>query len=241
LLCELTAFSRSCFFTSQEKEIEGRPSKKLRKQNRVKLPPVEGLSAAQMAVNEQMRRALEEDQYSANGSIVDTDSDEEEAQFMYKGHTVRLDRNFLVQAARKHLWLERHGGSSVSTLGTKMEVVGATDGDDAASRGSNSRIASKKKKKGKRGEKDERSVSPKPEPNVGVTCTVASSGDTETERDEGSIFGQTAGSSNATWVECDKCKKVGAIRSCFRCHTLPSLLIHSCCCSSVASSSRCSG
>jgi hypothetical protein len=26
--------------------------------------------------------------------------------------------------------------------------------------------------------------------------------------DESSIFGQTTGSSNATWVECDKCKKV---------------------------------
>ena len=26
--------------------------------------------------------------------------------------------------------------------------------------------------------------------------------------DDSSIFGQTTGSSNATWVECDKCKKV---------------------------------
>ena len=35
------------------------------------------LSAAQKLANEQMRRVLEEDQYSANGSIVDTDSENE--------------------------------------------------------------------------------------------------------------------------------------------------------------------
>lgn len=28
------------------------------------------------------------------------------------------------------------------------------------------------------------------------------------QEEETSIFGQTAGSSNATWVECDRCKKV---------------------------------
>jgi hypothetical protein len=28
------------------------------------------------------------------------------------------------------------------------------------------------------------------------------------EEEESSIFGQTAGSNNATWVECDRCKKV---------------------------------
>jgi hypothetical protein len=35
----------------------------------------EDLSAAQKLANEQMRRVLEEDQYSANGSIVETDSE----------------------------------------------------------------------------------------------------------------------------------------------------------------------
>ena len=34
----------------------------------------------------------------------------------------------------------------------------------------------------------------------------------EIERDEGSIFGQTTGSSNSTWVECDKCKKWRRLR-----------------------------
>ena len=35
------------------------------------------MSAAQKLANEEMRRILEEDQYSANGSIVDTDSENE--------------------------------------------------------------------------------------------------------------------------------------------------------------------
>ena len=41
-----------------------------------------------------------------------------------------------------------------------------------------------------------------------------SSGDDamDLERDEGSIFGQTTGASNATWVECDKCKKWRRLR-----------------------------
>mmetsp|Transcript_5654 Transcript_5654/g.12025 ORF Transcript_5654/g.12025 Transcript_5654/m.12025 type:complete len:246 (+) Transcript_5654:117-854(+) len=34
----------------------------------------------------------------------------------------------------------------------------------------------------------------------------------EMERDEGSIFGQTTGASNSTWVECDKCKKWRRLR-----------------------------
>ena len=33
-------------------------------------------------------------------------------------------------------------------------------------------------------------------------------GDMMGEEEESSIFGQTAGASNATWVECDRCKKV---------------------------------
>jgi hypothetical protein len=32
------------------------------------------------------------------------------------------------------------------------------------------------------------------------------------EQDEGSIFGHTTAASNATWVECDKCKKWRPLR-----------------------------
>ena len=55
------------------------------------------------------------------------------------------------------------------------------------------------------------------------TCTTIRSGtsreDTDLEeqqgfpKDESSIFGQTQGSKNVTWVQCDKCKKVGLKQS----------------------------
>lgn len=167
-----------------------------------------------------MRKALEEDQYSANGSIVDTESDDDELQSSYKGQPVRLDRSYLVQAARKHLWLERNasgsGGSAPAVgsgaTGAGIKDTSSADGDDADSRPSR---GNKKKKKGKRGKDDERVASPKPGQTDGVSANViaasSSSGDNDFERDEGSIFGQTTGSSNSTWVECDKCKKVGRI------------------------------
>jgi hypothetical protein len=42
------------------------------------------------------------------------------------------------------------------------------------------------------------------------------------EFDEGSIFGQTAGGPNATWVECDKCKKWRRLRGVVDAKKLPS-------------------
>lgn len=165
-----------------------------------------GLSPAQLAVNEQMRRALEEDQYSANGSIVDTDSDDDDHQHVYKGQSIRLDRNYLLQAARKHLWLERHGNSgSGASIG-----AGA---DDPEGR----RAGRKKKKKGKRSKEDDFMDSLPSAAGGGVEQDAsnedANPGSVEKsfERDESSIFGQTTGSSNSTWVECDKCGKVRTI------------------------------
>lgn len=183
------------------------------------MAPVEGgLTAAQMAVNEQMRRALEEDQYSANGSIVDTDSDDDDLQYTYKGESVRLDRSYLVQAARKHLWLERNamggdsGGNNNSAGGTSVGGSGSNegsiaDGEDAESRRSRG-STSKKKKKGKRAKEEERGGKPGDVDAANIVGTSTPSGENDFERDEGSIFGQTTGSSNSTWVECDKCKKV---------------------------------
>jgi hypothetical protein len=163
------------------------------------------LTPAQLAVNEQMRRALEEDQYSANGSIVDTDSDADDHQHIYKGQSVRLDRNYLLQAARKHLWLERINGGHASAAGP------GANADDADSRRGGRK---KKKKKGKRSKDDERVSTMPPKSRDDGDLGGSSTGNSTTssdkafERDEGSIFGQTTGSSNSTWVECDKCKKV---------------------------------
>jgi hypothetical protein len=167
------------------------------------------LTPAQLAVNEQMRRALEEDQYSANGSIVDTDSDDDEHQYIYKGQSIRLDRSYLVQAARKHLWLER------VNAGNAAGAPPGVDTEDADSR----RGGRKKKKKGKRGKEEDRISSSSKTSDLDVSGTTggtSSGNDNEYERDEGSIFGQTTGSSNSTWVECDKCKKVS--------YTLPRIL-----------------
>ncbi|CAJ1960560.1 unnamed protein product [Cylindrotheca closterium] len=189
----------------KEKGEEGRP-KKSRKQSRKGIVSDRdaGLSPAQLAVNEQMRRALEEDQYSANGSIVDTDSDDDDHQHTYKGQSIRLDRNHLMQAARKHLWLERVNGGSAST-------GSGTDDPDGR------RAGRKKKKKGKRSKDDDF---------IGALPSVTGDVDQDTsneesnvgsvekvfERDESSIFGQTTGSSNSTWVECDKCGKWRRLR-----------------------------
>ena len=197
LVCFPSFFGSRMIFL-QDKD-ESRPKK--RKQGRKAIDRDSGLTAAQQAVNEQMRRALEEDQYSANGSIVDTDSDGDDQQYVYKGQSVRLDRNYLVQAARKHLWLGRGGGPNVSAS-KKSDDNDETD----------SRRGGRKKKKGKRS-KDENHVSSLKDRSdndmssgIGGTCIKVN--DNDYERDEGSIFGQTTGSSNSTWVECDKCKKV---------------------------------
>jgi hypothetical protein len=62
---------------AKKPRIKGAPST-------FQLPPVLTLTAEQRAVNEQMRRALEEDRYSAVGSIVhgDTDDDEDDPRGM---------------------------------------------------------------------------------------------------------------------------------------------------------------
>lgn len=160
-----------------------------------------------MAVNEQMRRTLEEDKYSANGSIVDTDSDEDDRQYVYRGQSVRLDRNTLQNAAKKHLWLERVNGASGKDAGAS-----GVDNDEADAR----RNPRKKKKKGKRGKEDERangsSSGAHQDTERSSDMTSNDRADNEYERDEGSIFGQTTGSSNSTWVECDKCKKWRRLR-----------------------------
>jgi hypothetical protein len=190
-------------------------------------PP--GLTAAQKAVNEQMRKALEEDQYSANGSIVDTDTDDDDHQYVYKGQAVRLDRSYLSQAARKHNWL---GSGAVS--GKTVTVCGAQNGpgddeeaeDDeqflpsaapSTQKFSKSKASAEKKKRGRnqysnRVKEDALAKEASDSGSMSREVSGSSSADDVAERDEGSIFGQTTGASNATWVECDKCKKWRRLR-----------------------------
>jgi hypothetical protein len=188
-------------------------------------------SPAQVIVDDQMRKALEEDQYSAIGSIVDTDSDSDDHEFMVKGRPVRLDHNAIMSAMRKRLWMERVSAAGSSTsLNSSLSMGGsninhATGGDeDELDEETDHRRGGRKKKKKKGKRKDDGST--------GMGSGVmdddhmggSSGGDNwssgpdamdlddpaleEMERDEGSIFGQTTGNSNSIWVECDKCKKV---------------------------------
>lgn len=156
-----------------------------------------------------MRKVLEEDCYSALGSIVESDSDDSSE---YRGRgAARLDRAAILSAMRKRLWMERMGGNAVLTSQDEEEE----DVDDTASRASRSARSKKKRKKTRRSREEESLAGTDSE--AGGDSVAASEimsleepREVDPERDEGSIFGATAGSSNATWVECDKCKKVGA-------------------------------
>lgn len=144
-----------------------------------------------------MRRALEEDQYSAHGSIVHTDSEEED-NFWYRGQSVRLDRSALQHAVRKHNLLERLGAPA-------PEEEEDDDDDDGSGRSKQDR--KKMKKTNKR--KDDNAIA---ETEEEVKTTEQATNEDDLDRDGGSIFGQTTGSSNSTWVECDKCKKWRRLR-----------------------------
>ena len=165
-------------------------NKKLRKQAIKK-----GGDQAQTMVNEQMRRALEADQYSAVGSVVDTDSDREEP-----SRTVPLDRATILAAMRKRVWMERQSR-------TQQEEEDYDNEENASLRNTNKSTTLNKKR-----------------PKSGVSIESCGStaipleelNDDVMDRDEGSIFGQSTGTNNATWVECDKCKKVSIEMSSIR-------------------------
>jgi len=181
--------------------------------------PQEGLSAAQQAVQEQMRRALEEDQYSAKGSIVDTDSDEEDHTYSYRGMSVRLDKAALQQAVRKHNLLQRLGAApATGSLSEQNEPEEDEDDEDEVEQEEQGRSKGSKKKKARRDEVSKltgEDSSSKNTPQPATTkdpLSLIDSPDDDLDRDGGSIFGATTGQSNSTWVECDKCKKWRRLR-----------------------------
>ncbi|KAL7532377.1 hypothetical protein ACHAWF_004115 [Thalassiosira exigua] len=241
-----------------------------------KIAPAPGYSAQQAAVNDMMRRALEEDQYSALGSVVDTDSSDDEEEGMIDGVGLavarwnrrprrsssqeacdetastaptrptpppRLDRNALASAVRRHLRLE--GARSVRNFdcGSFREDAegflrrgGGTDAYDGPVSGTGADALSGRGGKG-RGKKRGKTSSGDPFALEGDADAldedgwednaVESSGAEEDElvgdvEEESSIFGQTAGASNATWVECDRCKKWRRLRGVVDARKLPS-------------------
>lgn len=219
-----------------------------------------GYSAQQAAVNDMMRRALEEDQYSALGSVVDTDSSEDEDHAVCTlrvggiglssrpkgpggGSTIRMDRNYIVAAMKKHIhtegmksvnnfdgdkfledaeeYCDRTSGAAAKrsrSLSPHTEVV-VEEGEELDRMG---RRIGKRKKKGKRGKHQsahlgEVAMSEAGDDDFDEAEQGGTSGSDDNadprfgEEEESSIFGQTAGSSNATWVECDRCKKVNVV------------------------------
>ena len=190
---------------------------------RAKLPKaVRRTDAAQQAVNDQMRRALEEDKYSAQGSIVDySDSDSEDEQFQYFGQAIRLDRSALQHAARKYLGqpkLLREKEDDEDDEDEEEEERDHDEGDDAGARKQGQdNNAENTKKKIRRAQAVATSVVTASAPTTkkgkkDQDPLFENTEDPDLVRDGGSIFGQTTGSSNATWVECDKCKKWRRLR-----------------------------
>jgi hypothetical protein len=149
---------------------------------------------------------------------------------------LRLDRSTIMKAMRKRLRIEElRGVMDTSGVNKKRansvvlveeyndNAIDANANDDAKVGDSDSGRGNRKKKR----KKAKRSVRPGVvEASNGIVIGSGSTldnvqdlgmdkseqGDTNEEdplgADESSIFGQTTGSSNATWVECDKCKKV---------------------------------
>ena len=148
---------------------------------------------------------------------------------------IDIDRSVIVKAARKRLRIEgmnsgnRKRANSIVIMEDKEMANSMTGVDDMlADDSSTKRGRKKKKKKGKRSSQGDdiqsyisssttnNDESPIAETGASAGAGAAFDGLEElgegvTGADESSIFGQTTGSSNATWVECDKCKKVSEL------------------------------
>jgi hypothetical protein len=171
----------------------------------------DGLTPAQQAVQEQMRKALEEDKYSAVGSIVDVESDDDETP-TYRGMPVRVDKAAIQQAIRKHNLYERLGVVPSTAVGTNSySSYYQEDPDDEDHPEKTEQINTNRKiNKKKKGKRDNSRVIQKDvmETPAGFRdpLSLDNADDMHQDRDA-SIFGTTTGSnSNSTWVECDKCK-----------------------------------
>lgn len=193
------------------------------------------LDPAQQAVYDQMRRALEEARYSAAGSIVEGTDSEEEDFFLYRGQPVRLDRAALQQTAKKMAqayWYPqpKSGGLARHLIHPDFSMTSSAhmrdeydEEDDNAEGDERSKETMRNKKKRKKEGPDRGSGVPLPsgETIAGPSLTNSAHRDTsadymdaeeDLDRDGGSIFGQTTGATNSTWVQCDKCRKWRRLR-----------------------------
>jgi len=280
--------------------ISGTRVKKSKKKHRQESSPnkKQTISTAEAAVQDMMKIVLEEDQYSALGSVVDTDTSDEEndENDHHDQYPTKLDRSMILSAMRRRLRLDGMRGSGShnslmlrrrgSSISGAMFDDGMTKGEGdvhnslshdgmvggtSSSRGGNRR--SKKKKKSRRNNSGSGRASTV---DGGISYNATSSSDRvdfggsdsamvsisgvgsrrgdagdgsdmhadfsgnvddgndrrsgddkysvtdEYNEDEGSIYGQTNGFNNATWVQCDKCRKWRRLRGVVDAKKLPS-------------------
>jgi len=183
-----------------------------------------------------MRRALEEDQYSAKGSILDTESEDEgDHTYNYRGMAVRLDKTALQQAVRKHNLLQRLSQVDTTSSGHHKHHHHHHhhhDEDEEESSEQEQQVAAgeikAKKKKSRQTEvakltdnhqqqahhHHQSTPTTTKDPLLSsITGAAGAESPDEAGDREGSIFGATTGGqSNAMWVQCDKCKKWRRLR-----------------------------
>jgi len=165
-------------------------------------------SAGQVAINDMMRRALVEEEYSAIGSVVDTDTSDEEEDELVKG----IDRASILSAFRKNIYREKIDKKKPfvkKETRTSKVVGGGRRGQNEVS-------------KRRRNDDDDSSV-------INNNGSNKDSGVGEDEDDviddesRSSEFGDQGssantnegtgkGANNATWVKCDKCNKWRRLR-----------------------------
>ena len=160
--------------------------------------------------------------------------------------TTKINRNSIMMAMRKHLAREgmksvrNFDGSAFlndvdsNKRSRSISPHPSVEGDDGEEYAIDGRRIGKRRKKKKKKKVDKQiedsgSAVDTPmsqgsegdeEENVGVESSGGGGNDEEEHvgvEEETSIFGQTAGAANATWVECDRCKKVSYCILCISC------------------------
>lgn len=164
-------------------------------------------SAGQNKINDMMRRALEDEKYSALGSIVDTDSSEDDSSFAF-GARYGIDQTSIMDGFKQNLTREKENlPKSLNLLAKAKNLQRADETGSSLS----SLTTSNKAKNLSLGSYESKQAE---------ADIVDDDGVEEQEDDEDStMFGQSGNSNNATWVECDKCKKVNIMKYAlkFRC------------------------
>lgn len=205
------------------------------------------MTPAQQAMAIQVQRIFEShstsdhddddnDLYDAS-IVASSDNDDDGDQFTFRGHSVRLDRPALQQMARKYILRkqpsladsnEMTAGSDNEEEQDELDLGGKTRGDENAAVSAGASRKSSKSKSSKDSKAKDESVRVTDTREDDITeqkhqdlDLLGLEDDIDTDRD-GSIFGQTMGASNSTWVECDKCKKWRRLRGVIDAKKLPS-------------------